>query len=142
MKTDGIRRPHGLVLAGTLAVTLGVTSGCASLAPDTDAASRVAEVFHRALSEGDSEAACAELAPQTLSVLESDADQPCADAILAEDIPDAGMALETQAYGQVAQVVLDGDVVFLASFGDRWRVTAAGCTPRGERPYHCAIDGG
>jgi hypothetical protein len=141
MTTD--RMPGRLRLVPTaLIASLLVLPGCASLAPDTQAAGRVAEQFHRSLSDSDGGAACDELAPETVAVLEQDSGDPCADAVLAEDIPDAGEVLESQAYGQVAQVVLNGDVVFLASFGDRWRVTAAGCTHRDSRPYHCSIDGG
>ena len=142
MTADRSRRSKPVGRTVLLLVWVSVCAGCASLAPDAHAAGRVAERFHLALSAGDGEAACAELAPETLSVLESDADEPCASAILAEDIPEGGHVLESQAYGQVAQVALDGDVVFLASFGERWRVTAAGCRPRDNRPYHCSIDGG
>jgi hypothetical protein len=60
---------------------------------------------------------------------------------LQQDVPDGGAVLSRAAYGQLAQVVMAGDVVFLAAFGDRWRVTAAGCSPRGNRPYRCLIEG-
>jgi hypothetical protein len=32
--------------------------------------------------------------------------------------------------------------VFLAAFPGGWRVVAAGCTPRGDRPYDCTLQGG
>jgi hypothetical protein len=35
-----------------------------------------------------------------------------------------------------------GDVVFLTVSGADWLVTAAGCTPRPERPYDCQVSGG
>ena len=34
------------------------------------------------------------------------------------------------------------DTVFLATFPGGWRVVAAGCTPRGDRPYDCTVAGG
>ena len=37
---------------------------------------------------------------------------------------------------------MDGDVVFLSMFGNRWLITAAGCQPRGDRPYDCTLKGG
>jgi hypothetical protein len=33
-------------------------------------------------------------------------------------------------------------VLSLAGFPGGWRVVAAGCRPRGQRPYDCVIDGG
>jgi hypothetical protein len=127
------------VVVALLVVALG---GCASLAPNADGAAEVAEAFHRAVVNGDGTAECALLAPETAVVLEQDSGEPCADAVLDEDIPDGGAVLGRQAYGQLAQVVMTDDVVFLAAFGDQWRVTAAGCTPRANRPYHCTIEGG
>jgi hypothetical protein len=44
-------------------------------------------------------------------------------------------------YGQWAQVRLTGDVVFLAAFPGGWRVVAAGCSPQGNRPYDCTLQG-
>ncbi len=127
-------------LVAVLAVP--ILSECASLAPDAGAAADVASSFHRALSDGDGAAACALLAPETAAALEQDSGQSCRQAVIDQDIPDGGTALDRQAYGQTAQVLLTGDVVFLASVGDQWRVSAAGCTPRNERPYHCSIEGG
>ena len=34
------------------------------------------------------------------------------------------------------------DTVFLAVFPGGWRVVAAGCTPHGDRPYDCVVQGG
>jgi hypothetical protein len=48
----------------------------------------------------------------------------------------------SEVYGQRAQVRLSGDTVFLAVFPDGWRVVAAGCTARGEKPYDCVLQGG
>ena len=64
------------------------------------------------------------------------------DAILAEDLPDAQQIRATLAFGRGAQVLMDGDVVFLSVFGDHWLITAAGCTARGDRPYDCTVMGG
>ena len=44
--------------------------------------------------------------------------------------------------GQWARVRLSDDTVFLGMFAGGWRVVAAGCTPRGERPYDCTVAGG
>jgi hypothetical protein len=44
-------------------------------------------------------------------------------------------------YGQWAQVRLSEDTVFLGAFPGGWRVVAAGCTPRDNRPYDCTLQG-
>ena len=64
------------------------------------------------------------------------------EAILAQDLPGAHDVRDSQAFGRGAQVLMDGDVVFLSMFGNRWLITAAGCQPRGDRPYDCTLKGG
>lgn len=45
-------------------------------------------------------------------------------------------------YGRDAMVRWGGATLFLARFDDGWRVTAAGCEPRGkDLPYDCTIEG-
>ena len=49
---------------------------------------------------------------------------------------------EIDVYGRDAMVRWGGSTLFLARFDDGWRVTAAGCAPRGEDlPYDCAVEG-
>lgn len=67
--------------------------------------------------------------------------QGCPEAILAQNLPGAHEVRDSQAFGRGAQVLMDGDVVFLL-FGNRWLITAAGCQPRGDRPYDCTLKGG
>ncbi|MEU1117626.1 hypothetical protein [Streptomyces sp. NPDC005879] len=45
-------------------------------------------------------------------------------------------------FGRQARAVTDRDTLFLSSFPGGWKVTAAGCTPRPEKPYQCLIKGG
>lgn len=125
-----------------LAAVLGVLTACASLAPPADAAAATATDFHHALADGDGTTACATLAPTAVESLEDESGEPCAEAVLDQDIPVAQEVITSQAYGQGAQVVLDHDVVFLAAFGDRWLITAAGCRARDNRPYQCSIEKG
>ena len=82
------------------------------------------------------------LAPETAAEVEESAGKSCAEAILQEDLLEPGSVVGSDVYGQWAQVRFSGDTVFLAMFGDGWRVVAAGCTPRGQRPYDCVIQGG
>jgi hypothetical protein len=124
-------------------VLLPTLTGCAAVAgPDAGAAADVAERFHAAVAADDGDAACALLAAPAVEELVESEESPCAEAVLAVDLPDAGATVERHASGRQAEVVLDGDTVFLTGSGPDWRVTAAGCTARPERPYECTISGG
>jgi len=85
-------------------------------------------------------AACDLLAPETRKELES-TDGPCASSLPQQVDSAGGSVREVQVYGKDAIVHLSDDTVFLARFRDGWRVTAASCTPQGDRPYDCRIKG-
>ncbi|MFC3382520.1 hypothetical protein [Couchioplanes azureus] len=116
--------------------------GCAPAAERGEAAADVAVQLLTAVQSRDGAAACATLAPETLAEVEESAGESCAAAILDEDLPSPGTVTGTDVYGQWAQVRLTDDTVFLAAFPGGWRVVAAGCTPRDQRPYDCAVQGG
>ncbi|OJF14319.1 hypothetical protein [Couchioplanes caeruleus] len=124
------------------AALLLLLSGCAPAAERGEAAADVAVRLLTAVQSQDGAAACATLAPETLAQVEEAAGQSCDRAILDEDLPSAGAVTGTDVYGQWAQVRLTGDTMFLAVFPGGWRVVAAGCTPRGDRPYDCVVQGG
>ena len=117
-------------------------AGCGSVGERGDAADGVALRLLSAVESKDGAAACAPLAPETLQEVESSAGQPCDKAILDEDLPSPGTVTGTDVYGQWAQGRLTDDTLFLGVFPGGWRVVAAGCTPRGDKPYTCAIQGG
>lgn len=119
-----------------------ILTSCSTLGPDTTTAAGVAAAFHRAIQDGDGNAGCGLLAPATVEELEGTNGQPCPEAILARDLPDAHNVQHSQAFGRGAQVLMDVDVVFLSMFGNQWLVTAAGCQSRGDRPYDCTLKGG
>jgi len=133
------RRFSIAVVAG---LPIALMTSCSSLGPDTTSAAGVAAAFHRAIQAGDGNAACALLAPATVEDLEGASRQSCPQAILTQDLPHAGDAQHSQAFGRAAQVLMDGDAVFLSVFADQWLITAAGCTSRGDRPYDCTLKGG
>jgi hypothetical protein len=122
-----------------LSVTVLAVTGCSSVGDREEAAAQVALRLSNAVAAGDGAAACALLAPDTAETVAEDA--PCAEAILDQDLPRPGTVVGIDVYGQWAQVRLDDDTVFLASFGGGWRVVAAGCTPRANRPYQCSVEG-
>jgi hypothetical protein len=128
-----------LVLLWSAAALL---SGCADVGDRQASAAGIATRLLTAVGEKDGAAACAMLAPDTAAELEQSAEKPCAQAILDEDLPAPGTVDGTDVYGQWAQVRLTDDTVFLAVFPGGWRVVAAGCTPRQDRPYDCALQGG
>ena len=117
-------------------------AGCSPVGARGEAADSVAVKLMTAVDSKDGASACATLAPDTLAELEQSAGKPCAEAILDEDLPKPGPVTGTDVYGQWAQVRLSDDTLFLAVFPGGWRVVAAGCTPRGERPYDCTLQGG
>jgi hypothetical protein len=122
-------------------LSLLLVAGCASVSERGDAASTVAIRMLRAVEGQDGTGACAVLAPDTVAELEESAGKPCAEAILDEDLPGPGTVTASEVYGQWAQVRLTEDTVFLGAFPGGWRVVAAGCTPRQNRPYECTLQG-
>jgi hypothetical protein len=126
--------------AAVLAVAAMSVTGCTS-PPGSDAARAAAESFNEALSASNADAACGWLAPETLSELEDSVGEPCSEALLDEDVEPGGVE-RVAVYGQSAFVQTATSALFLGRFPDGWRVTAAGCEPRPDLPYDCAVEGG
>jgi hypothetical protein len=137
-------RPGRSALTRALLVTVGIlaVSGCAGPGDREGAAGSAALRWYAAVAAQDGTTACDLLAPETAGEVAESGDSPCAEAVLDEDLPDPGAVVSTAVFGQRAQVRLAGDTVFLAVFPGGWRVVAAGCTSRGERPYNCTVQGG
>jgi hypothetical protein len=129
-------RCSGIALAGLCATAL---VGCAG---SQDGAVRdVAEEFYAAVARGDGEGACALLAPSTRAELEQSSGRECAAAVQ-EEVPAAGGdSGVVEVYGTMAEVRFDGDTAFFAQMPGGWRVVAAGCRPREDGPYDCAVKG-
>jgi hypothetical protein len=117
-------------------------AGCATLGERETAASRAALRFATSVREADGPRACAALAPETRQEVEQSAESPCPEALLQEDLSYRGRVRSVDVYGQQARVVLDSDTLFLSHFPTGWRVTAAGCEPRPQRPYQCQVKAG
>ncbi|WP_408899370.1 hypothetical protein ACJ5H2_09780 [Nocardioides sp. R1-1] len=119
-----------------------VLSGCAGDQGRDDAVADVVQRFQSAVDAGDGEGACRLLAPSARETLTQEAQAPCADALLEEDLPPAGDEVEAEVYATAAQVDTGTDTVFLGRYDDGWRVVAAGCAASGDEPYRCAVEGG
>jgi hypothetical protein len=124
-----------LLLAALLSLTACATT------PADDAAADTAGRLARAVQDGDGGAACEALAPDTREAVERSAGAPCAEAVTDAGLPPPAPVREVRVHGRWAQVVTGNDTVFLGAFGSGWRVVAAGCRSRGERPYECAVAG-
>jgi uncharacterized protein YceK len=133
-------RWYGMCIAA--AVALVTVSGCGTLTERRDAVTSEVTRFERALDARQAERLCAALAPATREELEQSAKHQCEQAIGDEDLPAAGAVRGVDVYGDQARAVLEHDTVFLAHFSAGWKVTAAGCLARSQRPYQCEIKGG
>jgi hypothetical protein len=131
--------PRGGVAA--LVVASFALTGCGSLAPDSSAAAAAAIAFRSAVRRSDGVAACRLLSPDVVSAVAQSAAKPCSTAIVGSGVGGRSRPLHVDAYGQNARAVFADDVIFLADFPAGWRVTAAGCTPRVDRPYDCSVEG-
>lgn len=120
-----------------LAALMILTTACGSDLAD-QAAAETAMAFLRAQPDQ----ACVLLAPDTAEEL-TRTGSSCADGLAAAAVPPASMVREVEVAGEAAQVRLDDQVVFLARFGEVWKVTAAGCVrddPDPAAPYECAVE--
>jgi len=144
---DGGRRARTGVATGAL-VGLAALGLAACAGPGSADARDVVEDLAGALAAGDGDAACALILPDAADALATDEGEPCADVVSAPDGPLAALAAagddlvveDVHVAGRQAQVLTTTDTVFLAVSGDGWIVTAAGCTPREDRPYDCEVE--
>ena len=94
--------------------------------------------FQAALARGDLSAACAWLSEPTRTRLEATREAACPEALAGLALP-VGPVASIEVWGGNAQARLEQGVVFLGEFAVGWRVVAAGCQARPERPYDCAV---
>jgi hypothetical protein len=129
----GARRLGPVLVAAATAVGL---SGCAGASDD--AVREAAGRFAAAVAEHDGATACALLTDEARSSAETFG-RDCASQLAT--LPDPGGVQEVEVWSDAAQARLDGDTLFLLRFPDGWRVSAAACTPRGDAPYDCEVQG-
>ncbi|MFV2121545.1 hypothetical protein ACE14D_25170, partial [Streptomyces sp. Act-28] len=81
------------------------------------------------------------LAPATREALARDPGPSCETGLSDAALPVPGRIRTTDVYGHQARVVMEHDTYFVTRFPDGWKVRAAGCSPRPERPYDCRVKG-
>src|SRR3954464_11485992 len=108
-----------IIRAAAAAVVL-LACGCGS--GGTTAPSKAALGFAKAVEAKQGDRACSLLAPATRSELESAEGKPCAEAVLAQDLPTSTAVRGADRYGTESRVLLDKDVVFVSRFSIGWRV--------------------
>lgn len=136
MCSSRVRALISLVIACAISVV-----ACGSLSGDSAAAGNVARAFYSAVQNGHGTQACHLLAFNVAHQLKQSSGKPCAQAVTHAGLNNPGHVTRVGSYGHSAWAVFEKDTVFLSVFPGGWRVTAAGCTPRGDRPYDCLVKG-
>lgn len=129
-----VRLPSALAVA----VLMTTAAGCGSVAGERNAAASAARSFYAELARGDGARACSDLVPETRHKLEESEGKPCPEAVTSLQLSGQTVRL-VDVYGRQGRVVLEGDTAFLAKFGSRWRIAAAGCKKREKLPYDCEL---
>ncbi|MEV6639027.1 hypothetical protein [Amycolatopsis sp. NPDC051371] len=121
------------IIAGLGAVA-AVLCGCSSA--DTSSAEEAAQRFEAAVADGGGPA-CALLAPRARDGL---GPVGCGTGSPVATLPHAPVG-SIVVWGDEAQARSTSDTLFLHDFPDGWRVTGAGCRPRNQQVYDCAVGG-
>ncbi|HST85680.1 MAG TPA: hypothetical protein VLL08_28335 [Kineosporiaceae bacterium] len=103
---------------------------------------RAATAFTHAVASSDGELACTLLSDEVSSTIAESSGMPCPAAVLQADLPAPSAVQGVQRYGHQAFVTTGTDTVFLSEFPGGWKIIGVGCSPRGEKPYECAVSGG
>ena len=125
--------------AVSLAIAVLALAGCGRSGDRTDVRS-VAESFYAAADAHDGARACTWLSADARQALEQDQSQPCAKAVGQLKLSGRS-ARRAEVYSTEAAVALrGGDVVYLESTPQGWRISAAGCRdPAYATPATCEL---
>jgi hypothetical protein len=122
-----------------LAVAVLALAGCGRSRDRADARS-VAESFYAAVDGHEGARACTWLSPDARQAVEQDQSEPCARAVEQLKLS-GGSAQRVEVYSTNAAVALrGGDVVYLETTPQGWRISAAGCRdPAYATPATCEL---
>jgi hypothetical protein len=137
-----VRLPGHLLSVTALVALAAMLTGCSGGRLETDHVRDVAQQLARAAGSGDGSAICALLTPAAVEEVQSSEGKPCPDAITSVDLKPSSSVDAAEVYGRTAKVTYDDSVAFLSLFHGDWRIYAAGCTPRPQRPYDCTLQAG
>jgi hypothetical protein len=112
--------------------------GCGT-GDDRRQAREAVERMYAAVESRDGAAACEQLTEQAAAALERQTRRPCQEGVL--DLELVGMRVaRVRVYLTSAEALfVEGDTAFLDRTSRGWRVSAAGCKPRGRRPAECEV---
>jgi hypothetical protein len=138
-----------IVISGRRAVTLTALlvfltgAGCGTN-KDERSVGAVTDRFYSALRNHAGDRACAQLSQGAANTLASASGGSCAQAITRLQLPGV-RASHSVVYLDSARAEVAGAQPGEAAFLDRtplgWRISAAGCRPKGEGPYDCELQG-
>jgi hypothetical protein len=118
-------------------------AGCGTQ-DDERSVGTVTDRFYSALRSHAGDRACAQLSTNASKALESSSGRPCAKAITTLKLRGLRSAHST-VYLDSARADVAGAQPGEAAFLDRttlgWRISAAGCQPKGDGPYDCELGG-
>jgi hypothetical protein len=131
-------------LIGIALVALALAATGCGRGSDRAAVGEVTDTFFAALGDGDGDRACEQLSPETRAALEQEEQADCRDAVTKLDLS-AGSVGRVEVEIASAMVELSsGESAFLDQTKQGWRLSAAGCRPRGgeraDGPYDCELE--
>lgn len=124
-----------------LLVPAATLAGCSVSGAERTAVTATALRFASHTGDAGHAAACRLLAPATREALARDPGPSCEAGLSGAALPAPGRVRTIDVYGHQARVVLERDTYFATRFPGGWRIRAAGCAPRPERPYDCRVKG-
>jgi hypothetical protein len=124
----------GVVAAGAVVLL----AGCGAPA-GSDEVTRTAADWLAAAQAGNARRLCALMTPSAVDSVVTGA-ETCEQAVGDLDLP-GGSVGTVELWSDEAQVKAGTDTLFLVRLSRGWRVNAAGCRPRPDRPYDCAVAG-
>ena len=122
-----------------LAVVAVQATGCGS-SGDEDEVSSLAQRWLAAAQARDATAQCSLLTPAAAQSAAT-GDETCVQAVSQLNLPGGGSVGDIEVWSDSALVRTGTDTLFLLRLADGWRVNGAGCTPQGDRPYDCDVEG-
>src|SRR4051812_435529 len=125
----------------TVAVAVLALAGCGGSSDDRASVRSVAESFYAAAPAHDGARACTWLSTPARPAPGQDQSAPCAQAI-ADLKLSGGAARRVEVYSTEGAVALrGGDVVYLETTPQGWRISAAGCrSPAYDKPAECELE--